>query len=279
MCGFYGHGFWWETEQSRIPQFDYISVDGGLNRLEKDIVLNQEVEHEVLFNFEINSHYKIQEDFMENPDEQNIPSHAHRCGFNPLNGKGVTNESLELPDKVKEKIQVLFEAYFPDKESIADWMICNYAENHDKVEWDIGMIRMLGDEGYGLFHRDFVKSLIESIEASVRNFQMHIRNLHQRLQMYDRDNHSLRIDANGVRHRQYHSETLRVQQAIKQHNDLKIDMEQTLEALEARLEYYVGSMKDMDLQKYVEYFKQHPNDFWAGRTAKREVEYKKCVTV
>src|SRR3990167_6048752 len=124
MCGFFTHGFWWQENN------DYV----------------------VVADWEINSHTKIRE-----YRKDLIPVNAKRWGFNPVNGEPLTNENESLPEKVKEKICLLREMYFPNKEAIAEWMKKNYGMQNDENEWDLSLLQMLDDKGKGLFSKKYFR--------------------------------------------------------------------------------------------------------------------------
>lgn len=127
MCGFYGHGFYWKGEKIELKE-------------SKDFI--------VVFDFEINSHSKIRE-------YRKVPNGAIRIGFDPINGEAVQNDNLPLPIAVKEKVNLLFQMYFPDRKSISEWIRKNYAKNDDKREWDYRLLLMLKDRGEGLFSKQY----------------------------------------------------------------------------------------------------------------------------
>ena len=108
MCGFFTHGFWWKE------QGEYV----------------------VVADWEVNSHSRIKE-----YQKELIPKDAKRWGFNPVNGEPVTNETEPLPQKVREKICLLREMYFPNRESMADWIRKNYGKNDDVEEWNWALLR------------------------------------------------------------------------------------------------------------------------------------------
>ena len=150
MCGFFGHGFYWEGKKQEL---------------------------EVVFDFEVNSHSRIKE-------YQKIPDSAKRCGFKPENGEPVSNEDKPLPKKVGEKINLMFQMYFPNREAVADWIRKNYAKNADKDEWDLKLPSMLADRGEGLFSEKYYQRAIEYYQRQIKDYQREIEDYQREIEYY-----------------------------------------------------------------------------------------------
>lgn len=266
MCGMYGHGFWW---------------------------VNKDREYEVMFDFEINCHSRIQE---ENHQIE-IPTEANRCGFDPINGEPVTNEDVPLPEKVKEKIKMLFEAYYPNKECIAEWIKNNYAENYDKPEWDIKLLEMLNDKGTGFFNLQYYKHEIESCERMIKNHsfivELHRQDVGRCEREVEKGKNYIEKHDNWIGrllHKDkikrckgdivfYRKEIRWYNRDIKFYKDWIKESNHIKKEHENRIKNCTGSLTEMDIDKFVEYFLEHPNDYWSGKNQKREVEYKQFVEI
>ena len=146
MCGFFTHGFWWQEKG----------------------------EYVVVADWEINSHTKIRE-----YRKDLIPANAQRWGFNPVNGEPLTNEAETLPEKVKEKICLLREMYFPNKEAIADWIKKNYDKQGDKKDWDFSLMNMLEDKGKGIFSQRYCEQQIKDYEQWIKDCEQWIKDCEQ----------------------------------------------------------------------------------------------------
>lgn len=142
MCGMYGHGFYWKTET-------------------KD-------EYTIVFDFEINSHSRIKE-------YRPIPEEAIKIGFNPVGGTATTNDLLPLPPQVAERIEILFNTYFPNTETIAEWINNNYGKQDDQAEWDLPLLQMLGDDGAGLLSAIYFEKQIKYCEGQIKYFEWQIK--------------------------------------------------------------------------------------------------------
>ena len=138
MCGFFTHGFWWQEKE----------------------------DFAVVADWEINSHRGIRE-----YRKDLIPANAKRWGFNPVNGEPLTNEDEPLPEKVKEKICLLREMYFPNKEAIAEWMRKNYGKQNDQTEWEIPLLQMLDDGGRELFSQKHYEGWIKYYEGQIEYYE------------------------------------------------------------------------------------------------------------
>ncbi len=135
MCGMYGHGFYWKTKDD---------------------------EYTVVFDFEINSHSKIKEC-------RSIPEEAVKIGFNPIDGTATTNDPLPLPLQVKEKIEIFFSSYFPNAETIAEWIWNNYGKQDDHQEWEFPLLQMLDDNGAGLCSAIYYEGWIKHYEGLIKH--------------------------------------------------------------------------------------------------------------
>jgi hypothetical protein len=109
----YGHGFYWFSNDA----------------------------WHIYMNFEENSHSLQREIHPE------IPAEAKRCGFDPVNGQAVSNDSGEMPQIVKDEIERMFVTYFPDRESLKRWIRHNYGANYDREEWNYQLGFLLSSIG------------------------------------------------------------------------------------------------------------------------------------
>ena len=222
MCGMYGQGFWWENE-------------------------NKIKEYEVVFDFEYNSHSVSKE-----KRQGLIPLYAKRCGFDPVNMKPITNESGVLPDEVYEKIKILGQAYFPNKECIGEWIINNYAKNGDKDEWDVELTKMLGDGGVGLFNAQYYRNRITYYKREIIDYENHIASRSH--------------------------ETAYFKSQITYCKNLIIKYENQIKKDEDLISRCTGLLIEMDIYKFIDYFLDYPNEYWSERRKKREVVYQHFVT-
>jgi len=200
MCGIEGHGFYWSIE----------------NEL-------RELDYEVVFGLEINSHSSQR-------NKYKIPANAKRLGFNPVNGEIISNDSEPIPERVREKASLLFEAYFPNKEAIAGHIKRNYAKNYDKEEWDMKLPSMLEDGSRGLFSKKYFT---------------------QRAQYYT--------------------------QWVQDYTQQAQDFTQRAQDCTQRAQDSFGTLDEMDIDKFIDYFLKHPNSYWAERNEPLKVEYQELV--
>ena len=218
MCGIELHGFWWEIENAM-----------------------REENYEVVFALEVNSHTGIKKRYT-------IPDGAYALGINPVNGKVTTNDSRNpnIPQKVKEKAELFFQMYRPNKETIAEHIRMNYAKNNDKAEWDVQLSDMLADRGRGLFTSKYYTQYAQDYTQRAQDYTQYAQDYTQYAQDY----------------------TQRAQ-----------DCTQQAQKYTQLAQECIGTLDEMDINRFLEYFLEHPNDYWKDRTAERKVEYKEFVRV
>ena len=213
MCGIEMHGFWWE-------------------KFEQDVK-----DYEVVFAWEVNSHQGIRSKFT-------IPSNANNLGVSPITGEVVSNGDVFIPDRVKEKASLLFQAYRPNKECIVEHLRANYAKNNDKREWDIQLPRMLSGGGMGLFSKKY------------------------------------RTERAQDRTEQAQDCTKRAQDRTKWAQDCTEraqDHTKWAQDCTERAQDCTGTMDEMDIEKFIAYFLEHPNKYWADRKEERRIKYEEFV--
>ena len=220
MCGMYGHGFYWKTNED---------------------------EYAVVFDFEINSHSRIKQ-------YRSISETAIRIGFDPVDGTAVSNSATPMPLQVQEKIEMLFSAYFPNPETISEWLRNNYGKNIDREEWEDRILSMLSDDGVDFFSRKYYEQKIENYEQSI-NFW------------------GLRILYESSYSRTYY------EHRIKVYEQWITDYKQKIKNYEQNINYCTGTLDNMDIDKFIPYFLSHPNKYWVQRCEKRKIEYKSFVNV
>ena len=229
MCGMFGHGFYWE------------------NRLK---------EYEVVFDFEINSHSRIKK-------YRQIPQNAHRIGFDPVNGEPVSNELEALPEAVKEKIRLVFQMYFPNKEAISNWIKKNYAKNDDKEEWDLRLLEMLQTEGVAKWLGGD-----KSAEESKQYAEVSKRCAEESKWYAERS-------------KQYAEESKRCAEGSKRF----AEESKWYAKVSKRYAESVNIAQNKNYQElkgiegFITAFMEFPNDYWATRNIPQEVEYRSFVRV
>jgi hypothetical protein len=169
-----------------------------------------------------------------------IPVAAYRWGFDPVNGESVSNEPEPLPEPVKEQIHFLVETCFPNRESITTWIKTNYAKNNDKEDWDYKLFFMLKDNrGQGLFSAQYFIKQSRDYAQWSQDYAKQSRDSAQWSQNY----------------------------AQWSQNYAKL------------AETATGILDEMNIDKFIDYFMQNPNDYWSDRNRPREKEYTKTVKV
>ena len=235
----YGHGFYWKTERSR--------------------------EYTVVFDFEINSHSRIKK-------YRTIPAEAIRIGFNPVDGTAMANDFLPLPLEVKEKIEILFEAYYPNPKTIAEWIRNNYGKQDDRKEWELPLLHMLDDGGAGLLSAIYCEERIKDCEQGIKDYEGWIKVCKWRIkdcEKWSEDDKETKLYKWWIKD---YEERIKVyEQGIK-------DCKQGIKNYEQGTKDCTGTLTEMEIDKFIPYFLSHPNAFWAQRCEKRKIEYKSFVT-
>jgi len=190
MCDCYGHGKYWQINGNYVVLMDFVH----------------------------NSHSIINAAHADK-----IPANAENCGFDPINGKAVTNTFVPLPAEVVEKIEMAFVMNFPDKESIAQWIRQNYAKNEDKKNWDERLLLMLSDKGKGLFSRKGYTRQAQDCTQLAQDYTRQVQDYTQRAQYCTR-----------------------------------------------RAQDCTGELDEMDLEKFLDYFTEHPNEYWSEKNIPTE---------
>jgi len=225
MCDCYGHGKYWQINGNYVVLMDFVH----------------------------NSHSIINAAHADK-----IPANAENCGFDPINGKAVTNTFVPLPAEVVEKIEMAFVMNFPDKESIAQWIRQNYAKNEDKKNWDERLLLMLSDKGKGLFSR--------------KGYTRQAQDCTQRAQYYTRQAQDYTQRAQGYTQRaQYCTRQAQDYTQLAQDYTRQVqDYTQRAQYCTRRAQDCTGELDEMDLEKFLDYFTEHPNEYWSEKNIPTE---------
>ena len=168
-----------------------------------------------------------------------IPAEAISCGFDPVDGSPVGKNGEKLPVEVQEKIHFIMETDFPDRDSIKDWIRHNYAKNNDKDNWDYRLLLLLSDKGKDLFSAQYYTKQAQYCTKQAQYYTKRAQDYTKRAQDY----------------------TEWAQYYTKWAQD------------------YTGELDEMDLEKLLEYFEAHPNEYWSQRNNVRQVEKKEYVLI
>lgn len=205
-------------------------------------------------------------------------------------------ECMDMDSGGKEKIKMLFEAYYPNKECIAEWITNNYAENNDTPEWDMGLPKMLNDEGAGFFNLQYYTYKIETYERAIGSYSYTIEAYRQTVRKYE---HEIKEYKNYIeKHdnwigRLLHKDNIRRRKRditfnrreVAWHNEeIKLyknwikTSEYEKKKHENRQKNCTGALSGMDIDKFITYFLTNPNEYWSERQQERQVEYKQFAT-